>query len=437
MGSATHGSVLSLARDADTGRRLGKYEVLCRLSEGGMSTLFLAMAKGAAGFRKLVVLKRVLPAMASEPDSVDRFLDEARVMAGFSHPHIAQVFDLDQEGPDFFLAMEFVTGASLLELVNACLEEDDVLPLGFALAAARDVALALHYAHTYVDPTGRPRRIIHRDVAPKNVMVTYEGVTKLLDFGVAKAEGSDLTRSGMVIGTPGYMAPEQSVGKTLDGRTDIFALGVTLFESMTGKRLYGRATPDAEMRAPFEGPPPRPSQLNKRIPLRLDAVVLKALAKAKEDRYANALELAKAIESAGGELVWPFDKRAELVQRLFKQRREQTRRLLQAVQDAQDATVLNFPAISTPAKPDVTEDFIPQFDDPAIAQQPTKPGRGQQAPAEEPKTQHGARSRWRWLWWALVPGAVIGAVVALAKLLPAQQSTHAARVERAADAGRQ
>jgi serine/threonine protein kinase len=435
MGSATHGNVLSLVKDADTGRRLGKYEVLCRLSEGGMATLFLAMAKGAAGFRKLVVLKRVLPEMASEPDSVDRFLDEARVMAGFSHPHIAQVFDLDQEGADFFLAMEFVTGASLLELVNACLDEHDVLPLGFALAVARDVALALHYAHTYVDPTGRPRRIIHRDVAPKNVMVTYEGVTKLLDFGVAKAEGSDITRSGMVIGTPGYMAPEQSVGKTLDGRTDIFALGVTLFEAMTGQRLYGRATPDAEMRAPFEGPPPRPSQLNKRIPLRLDAVVLKALSKSKEDRYANALEFAKAIETASGELVWPFDKRAELVQRLFKSRREQTRQLLQAVQDAQDATVLNFPAIGTPAKPDVTEDFVPQFDDPAISAVPTKPGRGQQlATAEEPQAIP-TRSRWRWLWWALVPATVIGAVVALAKLLPAQESARAVRAESSADAG--
>jgi serine/threonine protein kinase len=310
-----------------------------------------------------------------------------------------------------------------------------VLPLGFALAVARDVALALHYAHTYVDPTGRPRRIIHRDVAPKNIMVTYEGVTKLLDFGVAKAEGSDLTRSGMVIGTPGYMAPEQSIGKSLDGRTDIFALGVTLFESMTGKRLYGRSTPDAEMRAPFEGPPPRPSQLNKRIPLRLDAVVLKALAKAKEDRYGTALELAKAIESAGAELVWPFDKRAELVQRLFKQRREQTRRLLTAIQDAEDSTVLNFPAISAPAKPDVTEDFIPQFDAPAIPLEPTRPGRGQQATVPEPKTDH-TRSGWRWLWWVLVPGAVIAAVVALAKLLPAQQSVRAAPIETTVDAGR-
>jgi serine/threonine-protein kinase len=241
----------------------------------------------------------------------------------------------------------------------------------------------------------------------------------------------------MVIGTPGYMAPEQSVGKTLDGRTDIFALGVTLFEAMTGQRLYGRATPDAEMRAPFEGPPPRPSHLNKRIPLRLDALVLKALSNAKEDRYATALEFAKAIETASGELVWPFDKRAELVQRLFKSRREQTRRLLQAVQDAQDATLLNFPAITPPAKPDVTEDFVPQFDPPALSVVPTRPGRGQPQPAtaEEPQSTP-ARSRWRWLWWALVPATVIGAVVALAKLLPAQQSARAVRVESPADAGR-
>jgi len=374
-------NAFTLSRDSYTGKKLGKYEVICRLSEGGMSTLFLALARGAAGFSKLVVLKRVLPGMAGQRDFVKRFLEEARVMAGFSHPYIAQVFDLDQADKDYFLAMEFVPGATLLEIVNACIEDSEQMPSGLALAAVRDTALALHYAHTYVDPLGESRRIIHRDIAPKNVMVTYDGATKLLDFGIAKAQASrgakdkdasQLTQIGMVIGTPGYMSPEQALGQELDGRSDVFSLGVTLFECITGRRLYARNTPDEEMRAPFEADPPLPSQMNRRLPLRLDALVLKALARKKEERYATALEFAKAIEQVGGDLLWAPDKRADMVQRLFSERRAQTRSLLQALKDApegQEATVINFPTFPStarpaerpPDRPDVTVPSAPAF----------------------------------------------------------------------------
>jgi serine/threonine protein kinase len=411
-------NALSLVRDEFTGKQYGKYELVCRLSQGGMASLFLASAKGAAGFQKLVVLKKILPDMADNPDFIRRFLEEARVMAGFNHPNIAQVYDLDEHGGEYFLAMEFVTGASLLEVVNGYIAHQEAMPLGLGLAAARDTALALHYAHTYVDPLGRPRRVVHRDVAPKNVMMTYDGATKLLDFGVAKSQGSGQTQVGMVIGTPGYMSPEQVLAQELDGRSDVFSLAVTTFECLTAHRLFGRQTAEKEMRAPLVVDPPVPSTLNPRIPAGIDEVLLRALSKRREERHASALELSKALDAAGGALMWPPDKRGEAIQRLFAHRREQTRRLLQALEEAPDTSRINFQRLDT-------EPSMPSF---ASELPDTRPGRlrpvGAQDAAVNPAealTQRVGRAARKGLW-ALVPLIAVGGVVLLAKLLPATEN---------------
>ncbi|HEX8697862.1 MAG TPA: protein kinase [Myxococcaceae bacterium] len=323
------GSTLPLAPDAFSGRMLGKYEVLCRLSTGGMAEIFLASQRGLAGFRKLVVLKQILPDIKGEEEFVRMFLDEARVTAAFNHPNIAQVYDLDVADGELFLAMEFVQGATLVEVAKACRASNMPIPMGLSLSSARDTALALHYAHTFTDPLGRPASVIHRDVAEKNIMVTYEGVTKLLDFGIAKnLARKGRTQVGMVKGTSGYMSPEQILGAELDARSDLFSLGVVLHECLTGMRLFHAKTASATANAVLNGQVPPPSRVNKAVPPELDAIVLKTLAKKRDDRYASTLEFARALERAVGRLVWHPEQNAELIRSLFSDRLDQTRKLL-------------------------------------------------------------------------------------------------------------
>ncbi|WP_224240512.1 serine/threonine-protein kinase [Hyalangium gracile] len=348
------GSTLPLAPDAFSGRKLGKYEVLCRLSTGGMAEIFLASQRGLAGFRKLVVLKQILPDIAGEEEFVQMFLDEARVTAAFNHPHIAQVYDLDVAEGELFLAMEFVPGATLVEVAKACRAANEPIPVGFSLEAVRDTALALHYAHTFTDPLGRPSPVIHRDVAEKNIMVTYEGVTKLLDFGIAKnLARKGRTQIGMVKGTSGYMSPEQILGEPLDSRSDLFSLGVVLHECLTGLRLFHSKTPEAGAGAVLQGQVPPPSRANKAIPPELDAIVLKALARKREDRYATTLEFARALERAVGPLIWHPEQSGELIRRLFSDRREQTRQLLMAgkVMSGDTTGEVNLAQILSPPAP--------------------------------------------------------------------------------------
>ncbi|HLL52070.1 MAG TPA: serine/threonine-protein kinase [Myxococcaceae bacterium] len=304
--------------------------MLCRLSSGGMSEIFLAFQRGLAGFHKVVVLKQILPDIQGEEEIVRMFLDEAKITAAFNHPHIAQVFDLDVQDDELFLAMEFVPGATLIEVARACRLADEPIPLGFSLTTLRDTALALHYAHTFKDPLGRSRQVIHRDVAEKNIMVTYDGVTKLLDFGIAKAQGRESrTAAGKVKGTSGYMSPEQIMGEMLDPRSDVFSLGVVLHECFTGMRLFYGKDAEEGMKAALENKPPPPSRLNPEVGPELDAVVMRALARDRKDRFSSALELARALERAGQGRMWLPEQCGELMLRHFSDRRDQTRKLLE------------------------------------------------------------------------------------------------------------
>jgi serine/threonine protein kinase len=311
-------------------RQLGKFEVLTRLSTGGMSEIYLAHQTGLGGFRKLVVLKTILPDISGEEDFVSMFLDEARITASFNHPNIAQVYELDVSGGTLFMAMEFVQGCTLVEMARACLHAKESIPIGFSLMSVRDTALALHYAHSFTDPRGRKQIVIHRDVAEKNIMVTHEGVTKLLDFGIAKALGrSNRTTVGMVKGTSGYMSPEQIKGEPLDGRSDIFSLGVVAHECLTGMRLFFGKSAHEGMLAVLREDIPAPSKLNPEVSRDVDAVVLKALQRNREDRYSTALEFARALEKASPGLIWHPEQTAELVTRHFQTHRIETRRLIE------------------------------------------------------------------------------------------------------------
>ena len=296
-----------------------------------MSQIYLATQSGIGGFRKLVVLKTILPDIGGEEDFVRMFLEEARTTAAFNHPNIAQVFELDVDAGELFMAMEFVQGCTLVEMAKACRAAREPIPVGFTLQSVRDTALALHYAHNFTDARGRKQIVIHRDVAEKNIMVTYEGVTKLLDFGIAKALGrSSRTSIGMVKGTSGYMSPEQIRGEPLDARTDVFSLGVVLHECLTGLRLFHGKSAEEGMVAALNTTVAPPSKINPEVRPDVDAVVMKALQRKREDRFATALEFGRAIEKAAPGLIWHPEQSAELVSRHFADRRGETRRLLEA-----------------------------------------------------------------------------------------------------------
>ncbi|MBE2251623.1 MAG: protein kinase [Myxococcus sp.] len=304
-----------------------------------MSQIYLATQSGIGGFRKLVVLKTILPDIGGEEDFVRMFLEEARTTAAFNHPNIAQVFELDVDAGELFMAMEFVQGCTLVEMAKACRAAKEPIPVGFTLQSVRDTALALHYAHNFTDARGRRQIVIHRDVAEKNIMVTYEGVTKLLDFGIAKALGrSSRTSVGMVKGTSGYMSPEQIRGEPLDARSDVFSLGVVAHECLTGLRLFHGKNAEEGMVAALNTTVAPPSRTNPEVTAEVDAVVMKALQRKREDRYSTALEFGRALEKAAPGLIWHPEQSAELVSRHFKDRRAETRRLLEATNYGSETT---------------------------------------------------------------------------------------------------
>ena len=364
--------------DAYRGERIGKYEVLTQLSVGGMAELFLCFTSGPGGFRKYVVVKRILPDVKSDEHFVKMFLDEARITAAFNHHNIGQVFDLGEED-GMYLAMEFIAGQNLNQITSAARKQRTAMPLGFSAYVARDTCLALHYAHTFTSPTGRKLPVIHRDVAQKNVMVNYEGVTKLLDFGIAKAKGSlGRTHVGMVKGTTGYMSPEQVQGLTLDGRSDVFSVGVMLFELLTGRRLFAGETEEEEMRKILSAPIPKPRSIDANIPEALSEVVLRALARERADRFGSGKDMAKALEIALGRNLFDAERASGFMRELFHDKMAATRALLESADSDNQASLVKSAVgahtaadASAPVPPPVT--LPPPVEEPARLPPPRKP----------------------------------------------------------------
>jgi eukaryotic-like serine/threonine-protein kinase len=339
--AALDGSTSGAISDPWRGTLVGKYELLTLLSAGGMAELFLAYTQGPGGFRKYVVLKRILPEARDNEQFVKMFLDEARITAAFNHPNIAQVYDLGDDQDGLYLAMEFIGGQNLNQVTNGCARARAVMPLGFSASVVHDCALALHYAHTFRDPTGREYPVIHRDVAQKNIMVTYEGLVKLLDFGIAKARGSlGKTHAGAVKGTAGYMSPEQVRGEPLDGRSDVFSLGVVLYEMITGRRLFAANTETEEMRMILDAPIVRPSEVFAVIPEELSDVAMRALAREKADRFASGKEMAKALSASCGHLLFDQEQRAVFMRELFEEKMIAAQQLLESAGGESDRSAL-------------------------------------------------------------------------------------------------
>jgi serine/threonine-protein kinase len=316
--------------DFENGRRFGRYTIVKRLSVGGMAEVFLALARGPGDFRKFVTLKRILPQYRGNMEFVSLFLEEARISASLSHANIAQVFDLGNEGNELFLAMEFVPGEDVLHVLHNEAKRGHKPPFGFSAMVARDALLALHHAHTFVDAAGVPSPIVHRDIAPRNVMVTYDGTVKVIDFGIAKAlMGPHQPHvEGSLLGSSGYMSPEQISGAQLDARTYVFSVGVLLHEMLVGKRLFHRPA-DARVATPTPAAIVPPHELDPEIPLGLSDVVMRALAFGVGDRWQSARAMARAIDQATPNGPWDQEQAAEYMQTLFRENLARTRAVVQ------------------------------------------------------------------------------------------------------------
>ena len=282
---------------------LGPYLLVRRIGRGGMAEIFLARREGPEGFAKTVALKCILPHLADQPDLVTMFLDEARLAARLSHPHIVQIHDFGCVDNTYFIAMEYVAGEDLTTVLGQARENGQLPPPTVSAAILAAACDALHYAHELPDEHGSPLRLIHRDVSPSNLLLSYDGVVKLADFGIARAERRvSQTHAGGIKGKYAYVAPEVVAGRDFDARSDLFSLGVVGYELIAGKRPFESSRDPAVLRAAHEQPIVPPSQLA-RVPAELEAIVLRALARDPDERYPTAhamqIDLERYLVSTG------------------------------------------------------------------------------------------------------------------------------------------
>jgi phosphate/phosphite/phosphonate ABC transporter binding protein len=280
-------------------KRLGNFEVLARLAKGGMAEILLARQQTTPGFSRLVVVKRILPHLAEEPDFVRMFLDEARLAALISHPNVVQIFDVGESEGEHFIAMELIAGPSVAAVCRLARSRARGLPVEVAVEIVIQACDGLHAAHELRDERGRPLDLVHRDVSPHNLMITEAGVVKLVDFGIAKARVSSVkTRTGTLKGKYPYMPPELCLGGAVDRRGDLFALGATLYELLTGERLFHRATDLATLKAITEERIAPPSELRPGLPAALDEAVGRSLEREVARRFQTAAEMGLALRAA-------------------------------------------------------------------------------------------------------------------------------------------
>ncbi len=287
-------------------RSFGKYELLARLAVGGMAEIFLARRRGADGTSAMVVIKRVLPHLAEDARFVAMFRDEARLASRIEHVNACRVLELGSVGDTYFIAMEYLHGVPLSRVLLRSARTSDQLDIRFIAGVIQQSCAGLHHAHELSAPDGRLLDVVHRDVSPPNIFVTSDGEVKLLDFGVAKARGaSQKTRTGTVKGKNAYMSPEQVLGEPIDRRSDLFSLGIVMWESLTASRLFLRDTDFETFRSITKGEIPDVTQLRPDVPPPLAQVVRRALERDRDKRYATAEELGAAVATAMESMAGP------------------------------------------------------------------------------------------------------------------------------------
>ncbi|MBV1860517.1 MAG: serine/threonine protein kinase, partial [Nannocystaceae bacterium] len=281
------------ARTLSPGTRLGRYVLSHRMARGGMAELYLAKALGAEGFHKTVALKLVLPHLKDDAGFMEMFRHEASLSAQLDHPNIAQVFDLGFDRGEYFIAMEYVHGRNVARLTA----DADAIPLDCALSIIAGACDALSYAHDLPTDNGKRLTIVHRDVSPGNVLVRFDGIVKLVDFGIAKAlTGTKHTRTGTIKGKAGYMSPEQCRGLPLDRRSDVYCIGIMLYELTTGRRAFPGHSDFSIMNSIISGGYTRPREVDPRFPLQLEEVIVRALAVDRDNRFETTAGIREALD---------------------------------------------------------------------------------------------------------------------------------------------
>jgi serine/threonine protein kinase len=273
----------------------GRYRLLGLLGQGGMGRLYIAERRGVQGFVKIVALKRILPHLADSAALRDMFLNEARIAARLEHPNIVAAYELGEVDGKYFISMEYLPGEDLSVVISRC-QGAQVIPVEIAAALAHQAAQGLHYAHDVRDGQGRLIGLVHRDVSPRNIFVTYHGVVKLLDFGMVRNPTGPASVPGVFKGKYAYCAPEQLDGGRLDRRTDVFCLGIVLWECLTGARLFDGATDVETIGAVRSGRIAAPSALRPEVPVELDRIALRALSRDPSHRYQSAQEMSEELD---------------------------------------------------------------------------------------------------------------------------------------------
>jgi serine/threonine-protein kinase len=333
--------------------RVGRYEIITRLDTGGMAEILLGRLTGPSGFERAVVIKRILPHLARNPRFVEMFLDEARIAAGIRHPNVVHVEDLGREGEDLFLVLEYLEGETAASLLRRAKTRGRRIPPAVCAYIAAEACAGLHAAHEVVSPEGAPQNLVHRDVSPANVFLTYGGSVKILDFGIAKAaDRIASTEAGQIKGKLAYMSPEQARGLEIDRRSDVYSLGVVLYELSTGKNPHDRATDVEALEALWGGAVAPPSREIAGYPAPLEAICLRALARERDGRFANAAEMRRelvAAQRAIGDETPPEETLARILRELFPDQIAEKRDWLQRARGGEAAAAGSPPAAAAPA----------------------------------------------------------------------------------------
>ncbi|MCL2823412.1 MAG: serine/threonine protein kinase [Polyangiaceae bacterium] len=338
---------------------IGKYRLLAELGRGGMAKVFLAVASGPSGFSKLVVLKTIRIHLVDDPDTLQMFLDEARIAGRLNHANVVDTLEVAKIDGHHIMVMEYLDGQSFATILRRTKKNNVDLPLSFSLRCVADSLQGLHYAHELKDFDGTPMALVHRDVSPQNIFVTYDGQVKILDFGIAKATtSSSETKAGVIKGKIAYMAPEQFLGEMTDRRIDIYAMGAVLWQVATGHRLWRGMVDGQVIHRVIAGDIPDPSTVNRDVDPRLARITMKALARHRDERYPTCTALLNDIEKLIALLGPPISSReiGALVSELFAdERREITSVVERQLSKAQNCNTQEFKQTYLPAIHPITK----------------------------------------------------------------------------------
>jgi len=303
-------------------QKFGRYILLEKIATGGMAEIWIAKQIGVDGFEKLIVIKKILEKFSENKKFAKMFIEEAKVASKLAHPNIAQIYDLGNHNNIYYIAMEYIHGYDILSIIKKGVITNNILPMNYSIKIISTAASALYYANNFRDVNAEKLNIVHRDISPQNILVSYHGITKIVDFGIAKANSSsEETQVGILKGKYPYMSPEQILGKKLDARSDIFSLGIILYEITVGKRLFKAKNELKTFKLITEERIIPPIEIHPNFPKKLNDIIMKALSKKRSERYNSAKEFSNALDNSLIELNINITtmKISNYLKRLFKE----------------------------------------------------------------------------------------------------------------------